>query len=212
LDEELRERARRLAGDRQARAEEAAAAERRRIAGELHDLVAHGVSGMVVQAGAARRLVQKGDPRAAEAILAVEDGGREALTELRRLLGVLRREDADLALAPQPSLARVGALVEQLRTAGTDVTLEVRGDQDVTLSPGVDVAGYRIVEEALRGVPGPARVLVEYCPGHIDLHVEGGAAEPAGLAERVRLFGGELVTARRGGALRARLPLSGAPA
>ena len=210
LNDELRERARRLAADRHARAEEAAAAERRRIAGELHDLVAHGVSGMVVQAGAARRLVQKGDPRAPEAIRAVEDGGREALSELRRLLGVLRREDADLALAPQPSLARVGLLVEQLRELGSVVELEVRGAH-VPMSPGVDVAGYRIIEETLRAAPGPARVVVEYGRDHVDLFVDGAGADPAaGLRERVRLFGGEL--ARRGGALRARLPLFGGPA
>ena len=137
LNAELRERAQRLAADRQARAEEAASAERRRIAGELHDLVAHGVSGMVVQAGAARRLVKTNDPRAPEAILAIEESGREALTELRRLLGVLRREDDDLALAPQPSLGRVSALVAQMREAGLDVQLRVSGTQvPVGQTPG----------------------------------------------------------------------------
>ena len=211
LNAELRERAARLAADRQTRAEEAAASERRRIAGELHDLVAHGVSGMVVQAGAARRLVQTGDPRAGDAIRAVEDGGREALTELRRLLGVLRREDADLALAPQPSLSRVAALVARLREEGRDIELRVDGTPPA-LSPGLDVAGYRVIEEGLRTASGPAVVTVRYGAQAVELEVEG-ADPPAGalvgLRERVALFGGELAGARRGGppALRARLPL-----
>src|SRR4051812_38853708 len=216
LNSELRERARRLAADRQQRAEEAAATERRRIAGELHDLVAHGVSGMVVQAGAARRLVGSGDPRASEAILAIEESGREALTELRRLLGVLRHSDDDLALAPQPSLARVGALVAHMREAGLDVQLHVSGTQ-VPLGPGIDVAGYRVVEEALRGASGSARVTVHYGAQHVEVAIEGAVPEDGelvGLRERVKLFGGQLITARRGEtpALRAHLPLHGAAA
>jgi signal transduction histidine kinase len=216
LNAELRDRARRLAADRQARADEAAATERRRIAGELHDLVAHGVSGMVVQAGAARRLVRSGDPRASEAILAIEESGREALTELRRLLGVLRHADDDLALAPQPSLTRVGALVAQMRESGLDVQLHLSGQQ-VPLGPGIDVAGYRVIEEALRGATGTARVTVHYGAQHVDLAIEGAVPEDAelvGLRERVKLFGGQLVTARRGGtpALRAHLPMHGSAA
>jgi signal transduction histidine kinase len=219
LNAELRERAAGLAVDRNVRAEEAAATERRRIAGELHDLVAHGVSGMVVQAGAARRLVAAGDARASEAILAVEEGGREALTELRRLLGVLRTDDHDLALAPQPSLARVSALVAQMRESGLDVQLQVEGERGA-MSPGVDVAGYRVIEEALRSAlrddgGGEAKVTVSYGSQHVDLAVVGGVpggSELVGLRERVSLYGGELVTARRGGTpgLRAHLPLHGA--
>ena len=222
LNTELRERMRRLAVDRERRADEATRAERRRIAGELHDLVAHGVSGMVVQAGAARRLVAQGDGRAADSILAIEEGGREALDELRRLLGILRRDDADLALAPQPSLARVGALVARMRDAGLDVGLRVDGAPVGTIGPGVDVAAYRIVEEALhaarRAVPdGRVEVLVAYAGHHVELIVEGASPRPAdlvGLRERVRLFGGELHPQRRGGrdAIRAHLPLTGAPA
>jgi signal transduction histidine kinase len=218
LNEELRERARRLADERHSRAEEAAAAERRRIAGELHDLVAHGVSGMVVQAGAARRLVKAGDPRASEAIRAVEDGGREALNELRALLGVLRREDDDLALAPQPSLARLGALVARMRTAGLEVELDVVGEAP-PLGPGLDVAGYRVVEEALEsalaGEPrAPARVTVQYGAHFVELAIDGATPDAGALVrlrERVGLFGGELLTARRGAppGVRARLPLTG---
>lgn len=217
LNTELRERARRLTADRQARADLAAAQERRRIAGELHDLVAHGVSAMTVQAEAARRLVRKGDPRAAEAIYAVEDGGRVALAELRRLLGVLRLQDADLALAPQPSLARAGALVERLRAEGVDVRLEVEGDR-VPVGPGVDLAGYRIIEEALRaGARGTVTIIVHYGSRHVDVSILGVAPESADLVrlrERVRLFGGEIVPTRRGGvpALRAHLPLAGSAA
>lgn len=213
LNAELRERARGLAEDQRARSEEAAAAERRRIAGELHDLVAHGVSGMVVQAGAARRLVRAGDPRAAEAILAVEEGGRASLTELRRLLGVLRRDDADLALAPQPSLGRIHALIAHARAGGRSVELRIQGEAP-ELTPGLDVAGYRLVEEALRAAAGPARVTVEYGSQAVELCVEGTAPSPealVGLRERVSMFGGEL-SASRGGtpSLRARLPLRGA--
>ena len=221
LNDELRARAARMAEERHTRAEEAAASERRRIAGELHDLVAHGVSGMVVQAGAARRLVSAGDPRAADAIRAVEDGGREALNELRALLGVLRREDDDLALAPQPSLARLGALVARMRAAGLEVQLEVVGAAP-PLGPGLDVAGYRVVEEALEsalaGKPrAPARVTVQYGPHFVELTIDGATPDAGALVrlrERVGLFGGELLTARRGATpgIRARLPLSGAAA
>ncbi|MFL5846810.1 MAG: sensor histidine kinase [Solirubrobacteraceae bacterium] len=221
LNTELRDRALKLESDRHTRAEEAAAHERRRIAGELHDLVAHGVSGMVVQAGAARRLVKAGDPRASDAIRAVEDGGREALDELRRLLGVLRHDDHDLALAPQPSLSRVGALVAQMREAGMDVQLRVEGEH-VAIGPGADVAAYRVVEEALRsaqraGGGTPLTVVVRWSPRHVDLCVEGVAPsgpELVALNERLRLFGGELRPARRGAppALRAFLPLDGVTA
>lgn len=212
LNTELRERSRRLTEDRQTRAQEAAAEERRRIAGELHDLVTHGVSGMVVQAGAARRLVRAGDPRAAEAILAVEDGGREALAELRRLLGVLRHDDRDVALAPQPSLRHLGALVAGLREQGLAVELRVEGEP-LTMGPGADLAGYRVVEDLLGAArrsdeASPLSVLVRYEGRTVELSVDGtepSAADLVALRERLRLFGGELRGARRG--VRVRLPL-----
>ena len=103
--------------------------ERTRIAGELHDVVAHAMSAMVVQAAGARRLAQKDPDRAREAFGTVEQTGREALTEIRRLLGVLRRDDEEIALAPQPSLRHLAALVQRSRAAGLPVELEVEGDE-----------------------------------------------------------------------------------
>ena len=104
----------------------AAEEERTRIAGELHDVVAHALSAMVVQASGARRLAERDPARAGEAFLAVETSGREALTEIRGLLGVLRREDEELALAPQPSLRHVATLVRKAQAAGLPVELTSR--------------------------------------------------------------------------------------
>ena len=111
LNATLREKTERLRRERADQAEQAAAEERARIAGELHDVVAHAMSAMVVQAGGARRLAEKDPERARAAFAAVEDTGREALTEIRRLLGVLRHQDDEIALAPQPSLRHLAALV-----------------------------------------------------------------------------------------------------
>ena len=113
----LRERAEELESDRERRAREAVAAERRRIAGELHDVVTHSVSVMVVQAAAARRLVPTDPARAREAMEAIERTGREALNEMRRLLGVLRRGDEDIALTPQPTLKRLDLMLAVHRHA-----------------------------------------------------------------------------------------------
>ena len=118
LNRALREKAARAEAERARRAEAAALEERTRIAGELHDVVAHALSAMTVQAAGARRLAVKDPARAEAAFAAVEATGREALTELRRLLGVLRKEDEELALAPQPSLAHVAALARRMRAAG----------------------------------------------------------------------------------------------
>ena len=119
-----------LRRERDAQAERAAAAERTRIAGELHDVVAHAMSAMVVQAAGARRLAQQGPrPRARGVRRRSRQTGREALTEIRRLLGVLRRDDEEIALAPQPSLRHLAALVQRTRAAGLPVELEVEGDE-----------------------------------------------------------------------------------
>ena len=105
LNRALHSRAERAERERAAAADAAALEERTRIAGDLHDVVAHALSAMTVQAGAARRMAERDPARAEASFAVVENTGREALTELRRLLGVLRREDEELALAPQPSLA-----------------------------------------------------------------------------------------------------------
>jgi signal transduction histidine kinase len=218
LHDTLVEKARRLERGRDARAEAAAQDERNRIAGELHDVVAHALSAMVVQAGAARRLTERDPSRAGDAFHAVEDTGREALTEIRRLLGVLRREDEELALAPQPSLRHVGSLVGRVRAAGLPVELTVEGEQR-ELPAGVDLTAYRVVQGALKaaleqGHAGRANVRLRFGLDHLLLEVDddGGAPERPlpGVPERVALYGGQLRSAARrdgGHVVRARLPV-----
>jgi signal transduction histidine kinase len=201
-------------------AELAVAEERERIAGDLHDVVARALDRMVAEASGADRLVATDPGRAALAFAAVEETGREALTEIRRLLGVLRREDDELALAPQPTLAHVADLVRRARAAGLPVELHVEG-APAPLSAGADLTAYRVVQEALagavrEGAAASATVVVRYGEAVVDLEVaDDGAARPApmGIEERVALYGGELRTTspRAGGhALRARLPLGSA--
>src|SRR4051794_8809669 len=175
LNATLREKADRLRRERTEQAERAAARERARIAGELHDVVTHAMSAMVVQAGGARRLADRNPDRAREAFAAVESTGREALAEIRRLLGVLRREDEAIALAPQPSLRHLAALVQRTRSAGLPVELTVDGEAR-TLPPGVDLTAYRLVQEALggaleQGAAGHATVVVRYGRDAVDVEV-----------------------------------------
>jgi signal transduction histidine kinase len=224
----LRERARlaralraEASGDGDERwAELAVAEERERIAGDLHDVVARALDRMVAEATGADRLVATEPARAALAFAAVEETGREALTEIRRLLGVLRREDDELALAPQPTLAHVADLVRRARAAGLPVELRVEG-APAPLSAGADLTAYRVVQEALagavrEGAAASATVIVRYEEAAVELEVaDDGAARsaPMGIEERVALYGGELRTTspRAGGhALRARLPLGSA--
>jgi signal transduction histidine kinase len=201
-------------------AERAVAEERTRIAAELHDVVARALRRMVVDADGAAALVEAEPGRAALAFGAVEETGRDALAEIRRLLGVLRREDDELALAPQPTLAHVADLVRRAVVAGLPVELRVEGEV-VPLAAGADLTAYRVVQEALAGAvreggAAGATVVVRYAAEAVELEVvDDGAARPAplGIAERVALYGGELHTAReRDGrqALRARLPLGSA--
>ena len=210
------------AGDEDAEpwAEQAVAEERTRIAAELHDVVARALRRMVIDADGAARLVDAEPARAALAFATVEQTGRDALAEIRRLLGVLRREDDELALAPQPTLAHVADLVRRARAAGLPVTLHIEGAA-TPLPAGADLTAYRVVQEALAGAMREgaavgATVTVRYGAGAVDLEVvDDGAARPAplGIAERVALYGGELSTAgsRDGGqALRARLPFGSA--
>jgi signal transduction histidine kinase len=223
LNATLRENAARLRHDRAEQAEQAAAEERARIAGELHDVVAHAMSAMVVQAGGARRLAGKDPDRARAAFAAVEDTGREALTEIRRLLGVLRHQDDEIALSPQPSLRHLAALVRRVEAAGMSVALQIDGEER-PLPPGVDLTAYRLVQAALRGAleegaAGRAEVLVRYRPDGVDVDVtDDGADEDApraltGVRERVSLYGGQLHAGRRragGHAVRAKLPVGSA--
>jgi signal transduction histidine kinase len=221
LSRALRDKRERAEREEAQRAQDAMLDERERIAGELHDIIAHALSGMVVQAAAARRLTDVDPDRARDAFAAVEASGRDALGELRRLLGVLRREDEELALAPAPSLAHLDALVRRVTATGLPTTLEVEGTARA-LPSGVDVTAYRVVQEALGaalegGGAGRAAVRVRYRDGDIELEVvddgprdDGDQRRLMGMRERVGLFGGELHFGRPrhgGHELRARLPV-----
>ena len=224
---ELRARAEQLERERTENERGAVARERARIARELHDVVAHSVSVMVIQSGAARSVLDT-DPDASIAALgAVEDTGREALAEMRRLLGILRPEGERAEHEPQPSLDAVDRLVERARVAGLPVELRVEGDPG-SLEPGVDLTAYRVVQEALtnalkHGGDGAARVTLRWSAELLELEVANriGPA-PAGLLtgsghgligmrERVALCGGELRAgpSGRGFVVRARLPCAG---
>jgi signal transduction histidine kinase len=223
----LRELAAQLRAQRDRMAEEAVQAERSRIARELHDVVAHHVSVMTVQAGAVRRLLQAGQEREREALVSVEETGRKALTEMRRLLGVLKDDAAEqpAPLAPQPGVRTLETLLEQVRDAGLPVQLSTEGEP-VELPPGIDLSAYRIVQEALTNAlkhAGPARawVVVRYAPDALELEIANdGSTEAAqngraghglvGMRERVAVYGGELDSGPRPGggfAVRATLPI-----
>jgi signal transduction histidine kinase len=202
----------------------AIAHERVRIARELHDVVAHSVSVIVLQAGAERITLGDERPSTRDVLMGIERTGREALAEMRRLVGVLRRSDEPLELAPQPSLAHLDDLVEHVRRAGLPIDLIVEGSA-VELSPGLDVSAFRIVQEALTNAlkhAGRARTTVVVRYGHRLLEIEvaddgTGAVPPnhdghglLGMRERIGMHGGELdVGPREGGgyAVRARFPL-----
>ena len=217
LNQALREKALSAEHARAEEAEAAALEERTRIASELHDVVAHALSAMTVQATAARRLAEREPTQAEKAFAAVEGTGREALTELRRLLGVLRKEDEELALAPQPSLVHVDGLVRRATAAGLPVALTVTGAAR-PLPAGVDLTAYRIVQEALgrardAGSAGRADVTVAYGADDVSVEIrdDGAPADRVllGMRERVAVYGGELSTAALDGGgwrVTARLP------
>jgi signal transduction histidine kinase len=218
-----REREHLLVGEREERARAAVAEERTRIARELHDVVAHAISVIVLQARGARHALEREPSDAREAIDAIEETAEAALGEMRRLLGVLRARDELIALAPQPSVGQLPALLAHVRGAGLPVELSIEGEP-VELAPGVDLSAYRIVQEALTNTlkhagPASARVTVRYEPGSLLVEVADDGAGTAngngghglvGMRERVSVFGGDLESGpgREGGfAVRARLPL-----
>ena len=219
---EVEARADRAEREREIAAQQAVQEERVRIARELHDVVAHSVSVMVVQAGAGRRVLDRNPEQAAEALAVIESTGRNALDELRRLLGVLRHEDGVPTIVPQPTAGDLTALVEQWRDAGMDVELDAE-DEPPELPAGVGLTVYRIVQEALTNVmkhAGPARahVTVRYDDDvHIEVTDDGRGGRPhdadvpssgqglIGMRERVELFGGTLaIGPRPGGGYRVR--------
>jgi signal transduction histidine kinase len=228
LTRELRANAQRLEREQQERARHAAAEERNRIARELHDVVAHSVSVMVIQTQAARR-VAAGDREAAWVALgSVQSCGRDALMEMRRMIGVLRHGDEELAGATAPALSQLGALVARARAAGLPVELRIDGEPR-ELSPGLDLVAFRVVQEALTNAikhagPASALVTVTFTTGALELEISDTGCGPAlpggdtdatgqglvGMRERLVLYGGELQTGRaRGGGfrVRARIPL-----
>jgi signal transduction histidine kinase len=214
-----------LEAEREAQSRAAVAVERARIARELHDVIAHGVSLMVMQAGGVRRLLGEGQEREREALEAVEATGREALAELHLLLGILRApDDKSSSDEPPPGLGRLDALVDSVRAAGLDVDVEVAGEPR-ELPRALDLSAYRIVQEALTNVlrhgrAAHADVRVAYGRRRLELEIlDDGAGIAAangsghglvGMRERAALFDGDVEVGPRpegGFAVRARLPL-----
>lgn len=223
----LEARAELLEREREDNARLAVALERGRIAREMHDVVAHSVSVVVVQAAAAERLVESDPERARQAMRDVATTGRQALTEMRRLLGVLRDGDASDDLGPQPGVAELRALAGTVEDAGMQVELSVQGEER-PLPASAALSVYRIVQEALTNSlrhagPARARVILRYLPDALEVQVsdngsggmptaEHGGHGLIGMRERVALFGGELTAGPRpegGYAVVARIPTSG---
>src|SRR5919107_4158905 len=221
---QLEDRAARLEVEREEKARAAVAGERARIARELHDVVAHNVSVMVVQAQAAQRLTgaEQTDLRQ-QTLNAIETTGRQALVEMRRLLGVLRHTEAAFSLAPQPGLDDIGELISQVRGADLPVELCIEGESG-PLPPGVDLSAYRIVQEALTNTlkhagPARARVTIRYRNDEVELEITddgagmgngGGSGQGLiGMRERVAVYGGVFESGEHDGGyrVRARLPL-----
>ena len=224
--EAAEERALRAENEREAAARIAVAEERARIARELHDVVAHAVSVMVLQVGAVRHRMPASDVENREALANVEHAGRGALVEMRRLLGAMRGDDEAVALVPQPGMADLANLLDDVRAAGLAVALHVDGDP-VDLPAGIDLSAYRIIQEALTNVLKHARathahVELRYGPSDLCIEVrDDGRGRPGpagfghglvGIGERVKIYGGELragPSPENGWELRVRLPLSG---
>lgn len=224
--EAAEERADRAERDREAAARVAVAEERARIARELHDVVAHAVGVMVLQVGAVRHRMPESDAETRQALENVEKAGRTALAEMRRLLGAMRREDEQAELSPQPGLADLDRLLDDVRAAGLEVRLNVHGDP-VPLPPGLDLSAYRIVQEAVTNTLKHAQahhadVEVTFEPGDLLVEVRDDGRGPStsdglghglvGMRERVKIFGGDMSAGGAPGGgfvVRARLPLDG---
>jgi signal transduction histidine kinase len=227
----LEERGWLLERERETAAQNAVDAERARIAHDLHDIVSHNVSVMVIQTGAARQVLATSLEEAEAALLAVEAAGRDTMAELRHLLGVLapKGEGGDV-LSPQPSLARLSELIDRMAFAGLAVDVRISGDP-CALPTGLDVSAYRIIQEALtnalrHGDGVKAEVTVRYAQHALRVEVlntgpsvltggrppvpEGGGRGLLGLKQRVAVYGGQFDARRRLGGgfrVRAKLPL-----
>jgi signal transduction histidine kinase len=220
----LEQRAADLQRERDARAALAVAAERARISRELHDVLAHGLSVMVIQSQGAAAALHRQPERAEQAIASTIDTGRACLAEMRRLLGAIRSEPDGAPLAPLPGIGALPVLIDEARSAGTPVTLQVDGEARPVPS-GVDLAAYRIVQESLTntrkhaGVGASARVRLAFEPGHLEIEIadDGPGCVPRqrndgnglrGISERVAALGGTVDFTDLGGfGVRARLPV-----
>jgi len=225
-------RAARIEREQEELARAAVAEERGRIARELHDVIAHSVSLMGVQAGAVERVLERDPEHARKALRSIQETARESVGELRRLLGILRADEEPSGLAPQPGLGRLTALVDESRRAGLSAELTIEGEAR-PLPAGIELSAYRVVQEALTNVrkhaPGAStNVLVTYGPTELELCIRSAAttrtngAAPAdgtghgivGMRERVALYGGALDAHPEPGGgfvVRARLPVEVAP-
>jgi signal transduction histidine kinase len=213
-----------LVREREEKAATAVAEERNRIARELHDVIGHSVSVMTVQASAVRRLMREDQDKERHALETVESTGREALSEMRRMIGVLRGSDGAPDLTPPPTLAQLDRLVATVRAAGLDLVVETVGEP-VPLPPGLDLTAYRLVQEALtntlkHAAATHAWICLRYGEGALAVSVRDdgsgpdGGAEPGtglmGMRERVAVYGGHLFVGPGpdgGYELRAELPL-----
>lgn len=223
------EAAERSQREREERLRAAAAEERRHVARELHDVVAHAVSVMVIQAGAARQVLRSSPDQAETSLLAVESTGREAMSELRRFLGALSDDDGETTgLAPQPGIGELSTLLDRVREAGLPATLEVDGAPR-SIPQSLDVTAYRIVQEALTNALRYARraatlVRLSWEPDQLRLEIlddgpataaaEGSGRGLVGMRERAALVGGRLEAGPRVGggyAVRAWLPFDPGP-
>jgi len=217
----------RLDPERVSAARRAAAEERARIARELHDVVGHAIGVIVLQADGGRRLLRVDPGETERALTTIEQTGRGALDEMRRLVAMLRATDDEDALAPQPGLAGLEELAADVRAAGLPVDVVIEG-QPTALPAGVDLSAYRIAQEALTNAlkhagPAHARVLVRYGAREVGIEVEddgrgaptagsnGGGHGLVGIRERAALYGGQVDAGPRpegGFAVRVRLPYS----
>ncbi len=215
--------------ERDAAARIAVAEERARIARELHDIVAHAVSVVVLQAGAVRHKLPAALAEDSDALRGVERAGRTALAEMRRLLAAMRTDGDEAELTPQPGLDGLDSLLEEIGRAGLPVRLHVDGER-FPLPRGIDLSAYRIVQEGLTNALKHARasdadVTVRYRPDELEIEVRDngqGSAKSDGLGhglvgvrERVKIYGGEMTAGRAtegGFVLSTRLPVSGADA
>ncbi len=223
----LEHRAERAEAMSAAERERAVAEERARIAREMHDVVAHTMSVVVVQTGAARQVLRSQPERSERMLRSVETTSRQALSEMRRLLGLIRSDAEGLGVAPQPGLAQLDELVARARESGLELSVERVGEARA-LPAGLDLAAYRIAQEAITNAikhgESPASLAVRYRTGDLEIELrnvvgeqsgDGGGAGHGliGIRERAILYGGTLEAGREGGGfrVRARLPLGEEP-